>query len=1179
MNSKHHRFARTFHSPTVAQVSNFALLLSLLIGAALPRALAAATVDDYVFVYPNGEAEWATSADFNGDGLLDAVIVDRATGAYRIGYQSPGGTHDWTAPRASGIAGVSGFSVGYLLNGLTHGMAFTAEAANRVNVVSAANSAQAGVPVSVYLPSVGPNQVVAVDVGGAGNTALHDLVVPSAWNGLAPFRTSTIRNLDGASFATIDDSPAAELWERGNRVVIKSETTPVLAIMARGTTDSLRLISYAGGPAETFLQITNLPAGSDYAVGRFSGTGLSHFLVFRPGQSNLWAYPVLEPVPGTFEFGAADGFAFDEPVESVVTLPGAADTKLLVFFDQGSHAAVYDYDGTNAPVLVGEFLAPEGESLLGATPLENNGVRIHSGTGSRTRQSLQYTFNSGAGTYSLDHVDVLPPVTDLSGLANVFQFQFEPFVVSTPKLLSSGHAGDWSSVFSLGGGPPQVGVLSEDFVDATHGLDNPTPADLGASHPLTQFGLVNQYQDFLSLFSLTPGPGDEVVEVSAQPPGGLHARSVAVSFVVGSPAFQVLYRLNPNGAWLIYAGKPVLIFTNSVLQYRAHALLGTAQTSIHSEAYQFKEGPGGLDSDGDGVPDYIEIAHGLDPVKSGSDGDGDGYSDLDELLEGTSPTNASSHPAAPGYEEHAAVDLVLTPRPLDGLTDSETVSRVGPHVRVFDMSGSELGAAPVGDPPDVPLAASALVSNVFINPRHELLVVATEPHFDVETPAADSRIGRELVRLIPCPEVAPIEVNYQFGGAAGVLNSEAQNWVAAAQAAYGSATNEVRFHTLPVTGTTTAVLLEEKLRRALADASPMKTNLTLFSFRPGDAGRMKFDDDARALLAHADPVRPAYDLKQLYESLETMVVLAPNAQVQSLNAVAHEIYRVSSAFNNDAPGQYRLPLEAIRGFIRDGVIQSNYLAAGTFPAPLLADATAGVQFVLDNLGSRPVTNLTLRVLPDSFAGPCTTLAMAGPTANKVNLFEVGGGAFDFPDTFHLLPGSIVQVVGRPDVSSTTCAGLNVEVLSILLAAIPASSDGDADGNLLIDSWENLLLGMIGSDPFGDDDGDGYSNLQEMFEGTDPHDGLGVPSVPMASLALPVLNIEASAGGEARLDWFWPEAYLNKVQFQILSTPDLNLPPTLQPIQATHQGGGVFEAVIPNQGGEAQFFKVVLQLHF
>jgi hypothetical protein len=315
----------------------------------------------------------------------------------------------------------------------------------------------------------------------------------------------------------------------------------------------------------------------------------------------------------------------------------------------------------------------------------------------------------------------------------------------------------------------------------------------------------------------------------------------------------------------------------------------------------------------------------------------------------------------------------------------------------------------------------------------------------------------------------------------------------------------------------------------------------------------------------------------MFHSLEAMTIGAPNPQVQSLNAVAHEIYRLCSGSNNNAPGQFRLPLDILRDFLREGVINSNYLAAGNFPAPLLADATAGVQFIMDNLGSRPVTNLSLRVRPDTFAGVCTTLETTDLSATPVNLFALGGGAFDFPDTFNLVPGSVVEVVGRPDVISTMCGGLNVEVLSISLAAIPARSDGDSNGNLLVDSWEKMLLGMLGADPFGDDDGDGYTNLQEMWDGSDPLDRMGRPAGPIAALAPPMLNMEISPEGSVTLAWFWPEAYAGKVQFQVLSTPDLSLALTPQLVVPIHQGGGVFNALIPNPEGGTRFYRVMLQL--
>src|SRR5262249_33373812 len=54
---------------------------------------------------------------------------------------------------------------------------------------------------------------------------------------------------------------------------------------------------------------------------------------------------------------------------------------------------------------------------------------------------------------------------------------------------------------------------------------------------------------------------------------------------------------------------------------------------------------GGVDSDGDGLPDAWEIAHGLNPSFNDAafDQDGDGLSNAQEYLTATDPNNATSY--------------------------------------------------------------------------------------------------------------------------------------------------------------------------------------------------------------------------------------------------------------------------------------------------------------------------------------------------------------------------------------------------------------------------------------------------------------------------------------------------------------------------------------------------------
>jgi formylglycine-generating enzyme required for sulfatase activity len=304
------------------------------------------------FVYESPK-EFFGSGDFDGDGRTDYVIVDKESGKYRLGYQSTAGVLSWVDCRPGGVKAVGGFSIGKVVATNLDGFVFTAPDGNQITLVDASSSTAPGKPMTVpFSAALGPNTVVSVDVGGAGNTPLQDLYVGSIYNSPDANLATLLRN-DGAEFPKIAEAPLAGAATHANRLALKTGGTESVVIIVNGEKgDSLQAQDVSSGKPVSVLTVSDLPSGSEYVSGNFRGSPLSEFLFYKPGGSSLTVRPVEESTPGQLQLGKGDSFDLGKPIRRLVALSQDSGPKLFVIFGEGETAGLFNFDGVKAPASI-----------------------------------------------------------------------------------------------------------------------------------------------------------------------------------------------------------------------------------------------------------------------------------------------------------------------------------------------------------------------------------------------------------------------------------------------------------------------------------------------------------------------------------------------------------------------------------------------------------------------------------------------------------------------------------------------------------------------------------------------------------------------------------------------------------------------------------------------------------
>lgn len=1130
-----------------------------------------------------GQAQFTASGDIDGDGDFDAIIVERNSGIVRIGERQLNGTVVFRQPMPSGVPNVTSMAVGRFHDSGRDSIALTSPLSNRVQLLDPLSPALH--PMTASFPAAGPRQLAAFDIAGEGTIGLEDLAATFGFESQIPVAIRRLANGGSGTFGT--SAPG---------FINASVTgwTPVSTARAGGT-DHVAFIEQDPS-SKVFRLATPTSATFEYpvnivGVGNFNGfiygqfdANESDFFFFNAGSSSV---TIRRLQPGGAAFAAPVTRFLPLGALHMLRLRRAGADRVLVI-DSFGMATIFDYTAADGFLVAQTLVTPDplnplGEVAAGAVALGDGSVAVLMGRSPYEPATKFSVFQeNGGGGYSAIQFGVpLPPVSDAPTQGgNLFFFAGRPLIDEDPPLVGVWSVADWSSGLTLGG---LNQVFGETYLGAAQGLSNAEATTVLPVPTGTIGGLPNQFQTDISFANLKQSSavlGDVSGGVTFTPEAGRYESAVQVSIRASDPAATIYYRTSLS-SFAVYT-EPFWLYNQTTVA--AYALLpGGERTPVITASYTFGTPPSGQDSDGDGVPDFVEIAKGLDP-NGGPDSDGDGYSDLEELLANTDPNSAASTPD-PAARPDAASKLFVevTPRPWDGATNAASVAQTGVEIQCHDVGGGLLGAGLTESPPGAPMARLECTP---FDAQQRLLVVSTPAHFDIDSSGPSSRVGREMVGLIAAPDAPDLSFDFTLDTFADPL-VEADRWISDASSAFAAAEAQTVSTDLTIDDVLAFVLVEGRIGRLLSyrgiGGSTESPSFT--SFRPSEVeGYFPIAVSPEQLLSletipsgyspdYTDALRPREFLASVNE-----MIADPSAEagLMHLKTMVREVYRISSSLHNASPSDFPPPLDVLRQFVRfGGYLHSNYQVQLVGLTPEQLSEASSFMFNFIYTGSvRPKVSLDFVKTGVNFGDGKTYVQRPG-SGMLYELRDETGAPFELPEAFDISGGTAFHIIAFDDLGPEAVPH-PLEVIAIQLTSVPRPSATDLDGNLLADEWERLFFGSTGNDALSSADGSGFTLLQQFFEGTDPTDAANVPFGVPAAFSFAAVAGEMPMENQFTIEFEWP-TYADEFVFVAEGSPDLlsfmEIPSTI-----TDLGGGRFRAVISLPPSTLnRFFRVAVRL--
>jgi len=1088
--------------------------------------------------------EWA--APLEGGNAL--VLVQTATGQTRVMRFSGAFSGVDSGPIQTNLPGVTGLNTGLNSGGSEHAI-IASTSANSIQLLNTNTF-----DLTTLQPNTpGPITAVPLRQLATDPPAVHTLSkygdtaeVLQKYTGL--FSGSPVAEGNLINFFPVNDlqptlDPTSPSGRLGLASIFISGQHGLYEVRAIPGNISYSLVTGGGTEGE---KIASLCRGDDTRLCA---------LRYQPGATSVNV--VTLPYNG-FPSGHLTSNLLPFPIGSITAVTqGIANAPhgVLITSQNGNTSIYAHLSGGQNFITQATFTPQAPNKLNGIIPVPGRGFLLLEGPAlSRESTSWRGFSNSGTGWTQANSGSLSAWLPPQQNFATLFWFNGTPLIDPAAEIIKLETRGDWTRKTTSGAIPPQIEL--SDLLAPAQGL---TPSSLvtpaapaGATYLIT-----SQHEAGVSISALDTDIAIQSPSLSISPPSGDYDSSLTVTALYDTEAHELFYREDlPGSPWQNFENITVG-YPSTWLFYVQNLNTGTAGPII-SRSFTFSSvNPNLLDTDQDGVPDYVERSLGLDPG-SGADHDGDFQSDLEEILAGTlaNDHNNNTPPGDPrtppflgeGFEiitqAFNATGQGASPFNEFLITTTED-DFPGETLRAFDMHGNLVAAENVIEL-TTPLALAGQ-DGAFMaigSPISERawIALASPTSFGVLDVPNPTRTGREILKVMQRPSNPVASVVTTPGGLD--RDADAAAWITAAQAAHGAHVTVSAITELHPVDNAVSALAEQALFSSLQTLDPnLQTelgvpatikNFTLFPNRRGETSRVGFSKKMFQAL-----IDSGCDFPAMHALLEGAAANPTVLSVANSMASLH-------ATNSDTQPLMALPLDAFRSLIQTGGIvdpaPGNPVRADPYSSISPANLTS-VKTTFDTLlgqvagTKRPTATWFLVISPSTTPLHQYDYLRQG-TPDKVWLVDHFGDRQLLEQGLGLAQSSVFEVTGFTDV--TVPAGFTgMEFIRIESVVTPLASDTDTNGNLLDDGWENVFFGDLGVvGPFDPHPISGHSYLQYHLSGADPRSGsLTTPILNLIPTSIEIAWIPAATAYD--LHFIFPAEFQDRFDFTLQSSNTLS----------------------------------------